>query len=62
MNALNWMGLVLVVAVLMVTAVGGMVRTEEAPPVPAEDPTRNPNWCWTHQQMWPACAGQHEEK
>lgn len=38
------------------------LRAEEAPPVPADDPTRNPNYCWTHGQVYPACAGQHEER
>lgn len=39
-----------------------ILRAEEAPPVPADDPTRNPNWCHAHSQMWPACAPQHEEQ
>lgn len=39
-----------------------IVRAEEAPPVPADDPTRNPNYCWTHGQIYPACAGRHEEQ
>jgi hypothetical protein len=39
-----------------------ILRAEEAPPVPADDPTRNPDYCWTHGQIYPACAGQHEEK
>jgi hypothetical protein len=37
-----------------------MLRSEEPEPAPADDPTRDPNWCWTHQQIYPACAGQHE--
>jgi hypothetical protein len=39
-----------------------ILRSEDAPPVPADDPTRDPNWCHTHGQMWPACAPQHEEQ
>lgn len=39
-----------------------ILRAEEAPPVPVDDPTRNPNWCHAHSQMWPACAPQHEEE
>jgi hypothetical protein len=39
-----------------------LLRAEEEPPVPPDDPTRNPNWCWTHGQIYPACAGQHEEQ
>lgn len=23
------------------------------------DPTRDPNWCWTHGMMYPQCAGMH---
>jgi hypothetical protein len=36
--------------------------SEEAPPAPPDDPTRNPNYCWTHGQIYPACASQHEEQ
>lgn len=61
MEVVNWPGLLLVLAALIVTAIGGLLRTEEAPPAPADDPTRDPNWCHTHGQMWPACAPQHEE-
>lgn len=25
----------------------------------ANDPTRDPNWCWTHNMMYPACVGMH---
>jgi hypothetical protein len=39
-----------------------LLRAEEAPPVPPDDPTRDPNYCWTHGQIYPACAGQHEEQ
>jgi hypothetical protein len=61
-ETLNWAGLALVVTVLALTGVAGaLVRTED-PPAPADDPTRNPNWCWTHSQIWPACAPQHEEQ
>lgn len=38
-----------------------LLRVEEDPPAPADDPTRNPNYCWMHGQIYPACAGQHEE-
>ncbi|MFF3363554.1 hypothetical protein [Streptomyces misionensis] len=24
-----------------------------------DDPQRDPNWCWTHNALWPACAGKH---
>ena len=62
MEAQNWTGLLLVLALAAVMTLGGVWRTEEEPPVPADDPTRHPNWCHAHNQMWPACAGQHEEK
>jgi hypothetical protein len=39
-----------------------VMRTEEPAPVPLDDPTRDPNWCWTHNQMYPACAQQHEQE
>jgi hypothetical protein len=38
------------------------LRAEEEEPVPADDPTRNPNYRWTHGQVYPACASQHEEQ
>ncbi|MEV7814292.1 hypothetical protein AB0P05_26740 [Streptomyces flaveolus] len=38
-----------------------MMRAEEQP-VPADDPQRDPNYCWTHNMLWPACAEQHNEK
>jgi len=25
----------------------------------SEEDMRNPNWCWTHGMMYPACAGMH---
>lgn len=49
----------------MLAALGlrmSILRVEDEPPVPANDPTRDPNWCWTHSQTWPACAPQHEEQ
>jgi Spy/CpxP family protein refolding chaperone len=61
-EVVNWAGLALVAALLAVTAIGASLRTAEEPSVPANDPTRDPNWCWTHSQMWPACAPQHEEQ
>lgn len=24
-----------------------------------DDPRRSPNYCWTHNMIWPACAGMH---
>jgi hypothetical protein len=24
-----------------------------------DDPRRSPNWCWTHNMLYPACAGMH---
>ena len=39
-----------------------MLRAEEEPPVPADDPTRDPNYCWMHSQIYPACAQQHEQE
>lgn len=36
-----------------------VLRTEEEPPVPLDDPQRDPNYCWTHNMVWPACAGMH---
>jgi hypothetical protein len=38
-----------------------LLRSEDEP-VPADDPTRDPNYCWTHGQIYPACASQHEEQ
>jgi hypothetical protein len=40
----------------------GDAPEEEAPPAPPDDPTRNPNYCWTHNAIYPACAGRHEEQ
>lgn len=37
-------------------------QPEEEPPAPPDDPTRDPNYCWTHSQIYPACAPQHEEQ
>lgn len=36
-----------------------LLSAEEEPPVPADDPTRDPDWCWAHNKMWPACADEH---
>jgi hypothetical protein len=34
--------------------------TQEPPaPVAYDDPQRDPNYCWTHNMIWPACAGMH---
>lgn len=24
-----------------------------------DDPQRDPNYCWTHHMIWPACEGMH---
>jgi hypothetical protein len=24
-----------------------------------DDPQRDPNWCWMHNKLWPACADEH---
>jgi hypothetical protein len=32
---------------------------EPPAPVSYDDPQRNPNYCWTHNMIWPACAGMH---
>lgn len=39
-----------------------LLMAEDQEPVPADDPQRNPNYCWTHGQIYPACASQHEEQ
>lgn len=39
-----------------------LLRAEEEPPAPADDPTRDPNYCWMHNALYPACAQQHEEQ
>jgi hypothetical protein len=36
---------------------GRRKRTQEV--VAYDDPQRDPNWCWTHNMLWPACAGMH---
>lgn len=37
-----------------------LLRRQEDPAVPPDDPQRDPNWCHAHGQMYPACAPQHE--
>lgn len=32
---------------------------EKEEPVAQDDPQRDPNWCWMHNMLWPACAGMH---
>lgn len=39
-----------------------LARAEEPQPVPLDDPTRDPDWCWTHGMKYPACQQQHEEQ
>lgn len=36
-------------------------RQETEPPAPVayDDPQRDPNYCWTHNMIYPACAGMH---
>jgi hypothetical protein len=34
-----------------------VVEREEV--VASDDPRRNPNYCWTHNMIWPACADRH---
>jgi len=29
------------------------------PQAPANDPQRDPNWCFMHNMMWPACQNMH---
>lgn len=36
-----------------------LLRIEQEPVVAYDDPQRNPNYCWTHNMIWPACAGMH---
>lgn len=59
---------VIVAAVLTGLAIGipvgraslvPLVMHEQDNQVPLNDPQRDPNWCHTHSQMWPACAGEH---
>lgn len=35
-----------------------LIRAEEEV-VAYDDPRRDPNWCWMHNMLWPACAGMH---
>lgn len=39
-----------------------LLRHEEAPPAPEDDPRRSPDYCWAHDQTYPACAAEHEEQ
>jgi len=32
---------------------------DEPEVVAYDDPQRDPNYCWTHNMIWPACAGMH---
>jgi hypothetical protein len=35
------------------------LRIEAEPPVAYDDPQRDPNYCWTHNMIYPACADMH---
>lgn len=35
-----------------------LLRAEEEV-VAYDDPQRDPNYCWTHNMIYPACAGMH---
>ncbi|MET9385274.1 hypothetical protein ABZY09_30435 [Streptomyces sp. NPDC002928] len=35
------------------------IEPEPLAPVAYDDPQRNPNYCWTHNAIYPACANMH---